>query len=169
MYTVKRCKKVNQLKFRHLLYIGSWYTVFWRQATYVRKDKCYFNVIPCWWSHNESKHVAVFNVILWYKISGNKTVHFVALSTVSWLEVDVYPLNFYLQFLARPIVLKFAPSTYFLDITALIQMCQVLAWTTKTARFSNHVRAEHHVSEISSFIQVIWRNLVFVGFCLSLT
>ena len=39
MYTIKWCEKVNQLKCQRLLYNGSWYTVFWRLSTYLRKDE----------------------------------------------------------------------------------------------------------------------------------
>jgi hypothetical protein len=46
--------------------------------------KCYFNVIPWWWSHKGSRHVGVFKAMLKCKVSGNNIVHFVGLSIVNF-------------------------------------------------------------------------------------
>jgi hypothetical protein len=39
MYTIKKFKIVSQLKCKHLLCNGSWYTVFSRLPVYLRVDK----------------------------------------------------------------------------------------------------------------------------------
>jgi hypothetical protein len=42
----KICEKVNQLKCRRLLHNGHWYTGFWRQLTYLRKDNTVSTLRP---------------------------------------------------------------------------------------------------------------------------